>query len=63
LLVIVGGQDTIVPPAEGLAIFKAAGGPKQLLEVPAAGHVQAYYAANGLYESSVLEFLTANLGG
>jgi uncharacterized protein len=61
LLVIVGGEDKVVPPAEGLAIFEAAAGPKQLLEVPAAGHVQAYYAANGLYESSVLEFLAANL--
>lgn len=61
LLVIVGGEDTVVPPAEGLAIFKVAPGPKQLLEVPAAGHVQAYYAATGLYESTVLQFLAANL--
>ena len=61
LLVIVGGEDMVVPPAEGLAIFNAAPGPKQLLEVPAAGHVQAYYAANSLYEASVLKFLAVNL--
>lgn len=61
LLVIVGGEDTVVPPQEGLAIFKAAAGPKQLLMVPVAGHVQAYYAANSLYENSVLEFLALNL--
>lgn len=62
LLVIVGGDDTVVPPAEGVAIFKAAPGPKQLLEVPTAGHVQAYYAANSLYEATVLQFLRVNLG-
>lgn len=63
LLVIVGGEDTVVPPAEGLAIFNAAAGPKQLLEVPAAGHVQAYAVANSLYERSVLQFLAVNLRG
>jgi fermentation-respiration switch protein FrsA (DUF1100 family) len=61
LLAIVGGADTIVPPAEGLAIFKAAPGPKELLEVPGAGHVQAYNTANQLYERTVLNFLNANL--
>jgi uncharacterized protein len=63
LLAIVGGADTIVPPAEGRAIFAAAPGPKQLLEVPAAGHVQAYDTANRLYEGTVLTFLAANLRG
>lgn len=63
LLVIVGGSDTIVPPAEGLAIFRAAPGPKQLLEVPQAGHVQAYRVATGLYETTVLDFLAASLKG
>ncbi len=57
LLAIVGTADTIVPPAEGLALFKAAAGPKQLLEVPGAGHVQAYYTDNALYERTVLDFL------
>jgi len=57
LLAIVGTADTIVPPAEGLALYKAAAGPKQLLEVPGAGHVQAYYTDNALYERTVLDFL------
>jgi hypothetical protein len=57
LLAIVGTADTIVPPAEGVALFKAAPGPKQLLEVPGAGHVQAYYTDNALYERTVLDFL------
>jgi uncharacterized protein len=57
LLAIVGTSDTIVPPSEGLALFKAAAGPKQLLEVPGAGHVQAYYTDNALYERTVLGFL------
>lgn len=57
LLAIVGTADTIVPPAEGLALFDAAPGPKQLLEVPGAGHVQAYYTDNSLYERTVLDFL------
>lgn len=61
LLAIVGGQDTVVPPAEGLAIFNAAPGPKQLLDVPAAGHVQAYNTANGVYEQTVLAFLARSL--
>lgn len=63
LLVIVGGEDTVVPPAEGRAIFSAAPGPKQILEVPAAGHVQAYAVATRLYETTVLGFLAANLRG
>lgn len=57
LLAIVGTADTIVPPAEGQALFDAAPGPKQLLEVPGAGHVQAYYTDNSLYERTVLDFL------
>lgn len=61
LLAIVPDADTIVPPAEGLALFRAAAGPKVLLEVPGAGHVQAYNTANRLYESTVLNFLAANL--
>ena len=61
MLAIIGGADTIVPPAEGLALFHAAPGPKQLLEVPGAGHVQAYDTANHLYELTVLNFLAQNL--
>jgi fermentation-respiration switch protein FrsA (DUF1100 family) len=58
LLAIIGGADTIVPPSEGLSIFAAAAGPKQLLMVPGAGHVQAYGTANADYEQAVLGFLS-----
>jgi fermentation-respiration switch protein FrsA (DUF1100 family) len=58
LLAIIGTADTIVPPEEGMTLFQAAAGPKQLLEVPGAGHVQAYYTDNALYERTVLDFLT-----
>ena len=61
MLAIVGDADTIVPPAEGLALFRAAPGPKQLLEVPGAGHVQAYDTTNRLYELTVLNFLAKSL--
>ena len=61
LLAIVGGQDSVVPPAEGLAIYHAAAGPKQLLEIPAAGHVGGYQAATAVYEARVLGCLAANM--
>lgn len=61
MLAIIGDADTIVPPAEGLALFHAAAGPKQLLEVPGAGHVGAYDTANRLYERTVLAFLASSL--
>ena len=61
LLVIVGGADTIVPSGEGLELFRAAAGPKQLLEVPGAAHVGAYYTANALYTQTVLAFLAQQL--
>ena len=63
LLAIIGSADTIVPPAEGMAIFQAAAGPKQLFVVPDAGHVGAYNTANGKYERTVLDFLARSLEG
>jgi hypothetical protein len=63
LLAIIGSADTIVPPAEGMAIFQAAGGPKQLLVVANAGHVAAYNTANLMYERTVLDFLARSLEG
>ena len=49
------------PINEGMAIFRAAAGPKQLLVVPGAGHVAAYNTANGRYERTVLDFLARSL--
>jgi fermentation-respiration switch protein FrsA (DUF1100 family) len=63
LLAIIGSADTIVPPAEGMAIFQAAAGPKQLLVVPGAGHVASYNTANEKYERTVLDFLARSLQG
>lgn len=63
LLAIIGSADTIVPPAEGMAIFQAAAGPKQLLVVTGAGHVAAYDTANVKYERTVLNFLARSLKG
>lgn len=63
LLVIVGGEDVVVPPAEGFAIYSAAHAPKELLDIPTAGHVDGYYAANRLYETTVLDFLDRSVGG
>lgn len=61
LLVILGTADTMVPPAQGYALFDAAPGPKQLLVVPGAGHVGAYSSAPALYGRAVLNFLAAYL--
>jgi pimeloyl-ACP methyl ester carboxylesterase len=61
LLAIIGTADTIVPPAEGLAIFDAAPGPKQLLVVHGAGHVGAYDTANAEYQQTVLGFLAKSM--
>jgi uncharacterized protein len=61
LLVIVGTADTMVPPAQGYALFRAAHGPKELLVVPGAGHVQGYARAPALYSRTVLDFLAVHL--
>jgi pimeloyl-ACP methyl ester carboxylesterase len=61
LLVIVGTADTVVPPGQGLAIFRAAPGPKQLLLIPGAGHVAGYYREPALYRETVLDFLASQL--
>jgi pimeloyl-ACP methyl ester carboxylesterase len=63
LLAILGTADRMVPPAEGYAIYAAAQGPKQLFVVPGAGHTQEYFVEPGLYKSTVLGFLAANLSG
>jgi pimeloyl-ACP methyl ester carboxylesterase len=62
LLAIVGTADRTVPPAQGIAIFHAAAGPKELLVIPGAGHVAGYYRAPSLYRQTVLDFLARYLG-
>jgi uncharacterized protein len=56
-----GTADGTVPPAEGFALYGAAGGPKQILVVKGAAHTLAYFAAPQLYGQTVLGFLTKSL--
>jgi uncharacterized protein len=62
LLAIVGTADRVVPPSEGFDIFRAAAGPKQLLVVPGAGHVDGYRVDRAQYERTVLDFLAGTIG-
>jgi fermentation-respiration switch protein FrsA (DUF1100 family) len=62
LLAIVGTEDRVVPPAEGYDIYRVAPGPKRLLVVPGAGHVDGYRVAPDRYERTVLSFLAATIG-
>ena len=62
LLAIVGTADKVVPPSEGFDIFRAAAGPKELLVVPGAGHVDGYRVDQARYEQSVLSFLAGTIG-
>jgi uncharacterized protein len=61
LLAIVGTADTLVPPAQGRSLFRAARGPKELLVVSGAGHTGAYDRAPELYRRTVLDFLAAHM--
>lgn len=62
LLAIVGTADRVVPPSEGLDLFHAAPGPKQLLVIPGAGHVDGYHVDRTEYERTVLGFLARTIG-
>jgi fermentation-respiration switch protein FrsA (DUF1100 family) len=61
LLAILGTADTLVPPAQGYALFEATRGPRELLVVPGAGHVGAYARAPARYRQAVLDFLATYL--
>lgn len=60
-LAIIGDADVVIPPDQGRRIYALLPGPKQLLEVPGAGHVKAHDVAPSLYEQTVLAFLAQNL--
>jgi len=62
LLAIVGTADQVVPPSEGFDLFSAAPGPKQLLVIPGAGHVDGYRVDRAQYEQTVLDFLARTIG-
>jgi fermentation-respiration switch protein FrsA (DUF1100 family) len=61
LLAIIGDADTVIPPDQGRRIYQLAAGPKQLLEIPGAGHIEGHTKDPGLYESTVLNFLSEYL--
>ena len=42
ILIIQGEADRVVPPHHGMALFEAAGEPKQLWLLPGTGHIQAF---------------------
>jgi uncharacterized protein len=62
LLAIVGTADRVVPPSEGYDLYRAAPGPKELLVVAGAGHVDGYRVDRPRYERTVLGFLASSIG-
>lgn len=61
VLLICDGSDRIIPCRHTRRIFKAATGPKELWEVPRAGHASAIGAEPAEYERRVIAFFD-NLG-
>lgn len=61
VLAIIGTADRTVPPVEGMDLFHAFAGPKQLLVIPGAGHVGGFAKDRPLYERTVLTFLSQRL--
>jgi uncharacterized protein len=62
LLVIASREDRLISWRQGLALFRAAGEPKELWVVDGAGHAEAYIAAPEAYRERVLAFLRRHLG-
>lgn len=61
LLVIHGKRDPVVPFAQGLRLFQAAGKPKTLFEVPEGNHGNCLSRDNGTYRKRMLEWLEEKL--
>ena len=62
LMLINGGEDPLVPPADARLIFAAAQGPKELWIVPEAGHAAALAIDPEQYAHRVGAFLARYLG-
>ncbi len=56
ILLIHGGEDTIVDPHDATLLFNAAHEPKELWFLPAAGHCGAYFEDRKAYTKKVLSF-------
>jgi len=61
LLVITPVEDRLISWRQGLALYEAAGQPKELLVVPGAAHGDAYIADPDRYRQRVLDFLDRHL--
>jgi fermentation-respiration switch protein FrsA (DUF1100 family) len=61
LLIIVPTGDRLISWRQGLALFEAAGEPKELYIVEGAAHGDSYIADPGAYEDRVLGFLDRHL--
>lgn len=57
LLVVHGTKDEVVPFAQGKQLFRAAGEPKTLFEVPSGRHGTALSADNGAYRKKMAAWL------
>jgi fermentation-respiration switch protein FrsA (DUF1100 family) len=62
LLVIAPKEDRLISWRQGLRLFEAAGEPKELLVIEAAGHAEGYAVDPEMYRSRVLGFLDRHLG-
>lgn len=62
LLVIVPREDRLINWRQGVALFRAAGEPKELWVIEGAGHADAYVAEPDAYRERVLAFLARHLG-
>ncbi len=63
LLVLHGERDQLVPLAQAQAVFAAANEPKQMVVIPAAGHLNTFAVAPAAYTDQVRRFLTEYLQG
>lgn len=62
LLVIAPREDRLISWRQGLALYRAAGEPKEIWVVDGAGHAEASVARPDEYRTRVLEFLRRHIG-
>ena len=63
VLIIHGERDSGIPAADAVALYQAAGEPKELWILPGVGHAAAWGAEREEYERRVLGFFRQYLGG
>ncbi|HNG39551.1 MAG TPA: alpha/beta fold hydrolase [Accumulibacter sp.] len=60
VLVVVAGEDTIIPPAFGHALFEKLPSPKRLSQIDKAGHNDWFYRLDDSWWRQALDFLLAD---